>query len=183
LSRVARDILNLQEIFKNKKVNVHCVKQDLTWRWNGTTNVSDTNMKTMLYSMFAQLERDQLRQRIITGMYNANKDKPEFIAREQRRAAVLDDFLNRGMSREDMATKYNVSYATIQGDIEQFKIHGVLEFNRRQSREEELKPVILLALSQGKSYKEMSELCGVSKKTVSRYITKWRYENSEASTP
>ena len=89
LSRVPRDILNIRHIFDEKRVNFHAVKQDLTWTLNPSiSSVCDTNMKTMMYSMFAQMERDTMIARIKTGMFNAMKDREDTIERIARREVV-----------------------------------------------------------------------------------------------
>ena len=67
-----RDVLNLRHIFKNKEVEFHAVKENLTWG-RGLRTLK-LNIKTMLFSMFARAERDRIWQEWRSGSGRAKPD-------------------------------------------------------------------------------------------------------------
>ena len=62
LSRSSRDILNIRHLLTQKKITFHAVKENITWHATGPSSNGDDNVKTLLYGMISELERDKISQ-------------------------------------------------------------------------------------------------------------------------
>ena len=166
LSRNPRDVLNLRHIFKNKEVEFHAVKENLTW---GRDVNMEANMKTMLFSMFAEAERDRISARVKSGIKAKRAGRPETIERAERRRQVLELY-NEGLSRKEISDRLNIT--TVQDDLTFWRKEGEISKEKRGRKvippnAEELQ----LQFNEGKSWGEVSNHFGVSKTKI------WRVKN------
>lgn len=167
LSRSSRDILNIRHLLSQKHITFHAVKENITWSATNTNDTSDSNVKTLLYGMIGELEREKISQRVKTGIYNARKDNPEFHQLLERRERTLE-FHFQGKKRVEIAEHLNCSKNNIAGDLKFQRQRGVIG---KESR------VIAIdiegvknAFRDGKSWKEVAEMFKVSKSTIHRRL-------------
>lgn len=115
LSRLSRrpvDILNLQEMLSDKGILLHVVKEDLTW--DKANRRASSDMKTMLYAMFAQEERRKVSERVKTGIAAARLRKPYGLvcrATEEvfHRRDVVRGLIERRRTPREIADEISVS--------------------------------------------------------------------------
>lgn len=170
LSRSPRDILNLRHIFDKKGVAFHAVKEDLTWSKNGA--IGDTNMKTMLYSMFAEMEHDRISERVKTGIRAKRANLPETIERERKRELVYSTWKEHGGRKKDINervgwdVKSEWAYLKRMGNIPKEKTRVKTGSTLTCKQKEQMRSMF----SDGRSWGEVRDALGVTKERIRRAL-------------
>jgi DNA invertase Pin-like site-specific DNA recombinase len=125
LSRSSRDILNIRHMPSQKHITFHVVKENITWSAIIGIDTSDSNVKTLLYGMIGELEKDKISQRVKTGIYNARKNESEYHELLSRREKTLNMYF-QGKKRVEIAQALEITKNEVVGHLAHHRKSAVI---------------------------------------------------------
>lgn len=111
LARSAVDLARITEKLEQQKIDLIALNQNIN------TSISAAELVFKMIGAFAELERNSIRERCTVGMEKAKEKGVRFGRKpklcETRVKELLDEYKQGGISRTELAKKYNVSRATL----------------------------------------------------------------------
>lgn len=123
LARNVKHLYSLVEDLKDKRVNIHFIKENLVFNCNEKTPMS--NLLLAVLGAIAEFERELIKERQKEGILIAKK-KGKYLGKQpklnkEQIDKLVYDFKNTRISKTALAKKYNLSRKTLYDYLDKYK--------------------------------------------------------------